>query len=76
MSATYHTSWQFHQLARAWAIGTPIGLSQNTYIDGTQYMYQIYAHDVLFVKVPEWQKVHRLSTLQASARRRNAIGSL
>lgn len=76
MESTYHTSWQFHQLARAWAIGTPIGLSQNTYVDGTQYMYQVYAHDVLFVKVPEWQKVHRLSTLQASARRRNPIGSL
>jgi hypothetical protein len=30
----------------------------------------------LFSKVPNWNVVHRLGTLMASARRKNPIGSL
>jgi hypothetical protein len=73
--ATYYPERIFHQLARAWAIGTPFGLSGTFRVNGVQCVYQVYANDVLFVIAPKWNTVHRLSTLVANMRRRNPVGT-
>jgi len=73
-AATYYPERIFHQLARLWAIGTPFGLSGTFKINGVQCVYQIYAHDVLFVLAPAWNNVWRLSTLVASIRRNQSVG--
>jgi hypothetical protein len=76
MKITYAPTQQLHLLARTWAVGSPLGVSSPLKIGNDQYVYQVYAHDVLFSKVPNWNVVHRLGTLMASARRKNPIGSL
>ena len=76
MKVTYVADQQMHILSRQWALGTPLGPSSPLKIGDTQYVYQVYADDVLFSKAPEWNIVHRLGTLMASAQRRNPVGAL
>jgi hypothetical protein len=76
MKVTYAAEQQMHILARAWALGTPLGPSSPIKIGDNQYVFQVYADDVLFSKAPEWNIVNRLGTLMASANRRNPVGAL
>lgn len=76
MKVTYAPDQQMHILSRQWALGSPLGPSSPLKIGDTQYVYQVYADDVLFSKAPEWNIVHRLGTLMASAQRRNPVGAL
>lgn len=73
--ATYYPERIFHQLARLWAIGTPFGLSGTFKINGVQCVYQVYAHDVLFLVAPAWNNIWRLSTIVANMRRNDSVGT-
>jgi N-acetylmuramoyl-L-alanine amidase CwlA len=63
---SYHPNWSFHQLARAWRIGTPLSDAFGVHIEGVKYNIQVYALDTLYNVVPHWTDVHRLSRLQAA----------
>lgn len=59
----YRSDWAFHQLARAYAIGTPLSGSYQITLEGTAYALQVYALDTLFNVVPRWSDVRRMSFL-------------
>jgi hypothetical protein len=61
----YHGDWAFHQLARNFAIGAPLGNSYQIKLEATTYALQVYALDTLYNVVPKWSDVKRLSALAA-----------
>lgn len=59
----YRGDWAFHQLARKWNLGAPLGKSEPVTVGGKQYNFQVYATDTLYNLVPNWSDVKRLSAL-------------
>ncbi len=64
--ANYNPNWSFHQLARQWSIGAPLGDPYGIYIEGVNYNIQAYALDTIYNIVPYWTDVQRLSRLIAA----------
>jgi hypothetical protein len=64
--ATYNPGWSFHQLARKWSIGAPLGDPYAVDIEGILYNVQVYTLDTIYNVIPHWQDVQRLSNLVAS----------
>lgn len=65
VGTVYHADWAFHQLARAWNLGAPLGGSYRVASGSAQYAIQVYATDILYNIVPNWSDVRRLSQLVA-----------
>jgi hypothetical protein len=63
----YRSDWAFHQLARSYAIGTPLSGSYQITLEGTAYALQVYALDTLYNVVPRWSDVRRMSFLMRGA---------
>lgn len=64
--ATYHPDWAFHQLARGFNIGAPLGEGTQVKLEQTTYNLQVYALDTLYNVVPNWSDVKRLRDLATS----------
>ncbi|MBX0327012.1 N-acetylmuramoyl-L-alanine amidase [Oscillochloris sp. ZM17-4] len=64
--ATYHPDWAFHQLARGFNIGAPLGEGSQIKLEQTTYAIQVYALDALYNVVPNWSAVKRLRDLASS----------
>jgi hypothetical protein len=65
VGANYNPGWAFHQLARQWRLGAPLSDAYGIDIEGVAYNIQVFALDTLYNIVPNWQDVHRLSSLVA-----------
>ncbi|NTW03191.1 MAG: N-acetylmuramoyl-L-alanine amidase, partial [Oscillochloris sp.] len=61
--ATYHPEWSFHQMARSYNIGAPLGEGAQIKLEQTTYAFQTYALDTLYNVVPNWSDVKRLNNL-------------
>lgn len=61
----YRPDWAFHQLARTWNLGAPLGKTDPVTVGGKQYNFQVYATDTLYNVVPNWSDVKRLSAIFA-----------
>jgi hypothetical protein len=59
----YRPDWAFHQLARTWNLGAPLGKTDPITVGGKQYNVQVYATDTLYNIVPNWSDVKRLSAI-------------
>jgi hypothetical protein len=59
----YRPDWAFHQLARTWNLGAPLGKTDPITVGGKQYNFQVYATDTLYNIVPNWSDVKRLSAI-------------
>ncbi|HMO56073.1 MAG TPA: N-acetylmuramoyl-L-alanine amidase [Roseiflexaceae bacterium] len=59
----YHPEWAFHQLARTWDLGAPLGATQPVQIGGHSYNFQAYATDTIYNIDQKWNDVKRLSAL-------------
>lgn len=59
----YRSDWAFHQLARSYALGTPLSGSYQIAVDGISYALQVYALDTLYNVVPRWSDVRRMTYL-------------
>jgi hypothetical protein len=68
--ATFHPEWAFHQYALSEAqAGRPLGAPQADVVyikvGGVDYALQVFALDTLYVAVPNWSEIKRLSQLLA-----------
>ncbi|PMP86917.1 MAG: N-acetylmuramoyl-L-alanine amidase [Roseiflexus castenholzii] len=59
----YRPDWAFHQLARQWNLGAPLGKTDPITVGGKQYNFQVYATDTIYNIVPNWSDVKRLSAI-------------
>jgi N-acetyl-anhydromuramyl-L-alanine amidase AmpD len=59
----YRPDWAFHQLARTWNLGAPLGASQPVKIGNHSYNFQVYATDTIYNVDQNWKDVKRLSAL-------------
>ncbi len=59
----YRPDWAFHQLARQWNLGAPLGKTDPITVGGKQYNFQVYATDTIYNIVPNWSDVRRLSAI-------------
>ncbi|MGQ9547460.1 MAG: N-acetylmuramoyl-L-alanine amidase [Roseiflexus sp.] len=60
---TYRPDWAFHQYALRTPIGPPLGRSFRVRIDDDEWVAAIYALDVIYCPVNQWQMIGRLSNL-------------
>jgi len=61
--AVFHPEWSFHQASVLYKVGPPLGEGGTIKVDGADYVYQTFAQDTLYSKVPNWADVKRLSQL-------------
>ncbi len=62
-SQEYKPEWAFHQLARTFKLGAPLGAAQPVTVGAHNYNFQVYAGDTLYNIDQQWSKVLRLSEL-------------
>ena len=61
MGQELHTDWAFHKVALERKLGPALGDAHRITVEGTEYSLQVFACDTLYVQVPNWQDVQRLS---------------
>lgn len=53
--------WASHQVAVRDRLGPPLGAAYRISVNGEEYSLQVFAGDTLYVKVPNWGQIQRLS---------------
>jgi murein DD-endopeptidase MepM/ murein hydrolase activator NlpD len=60
-----HDDWAFHQMAVKEQLGAPLTDAYRIKVGSDEYSLQVFAGDTLYVKVPNWSDVQRLSATAA-----------
>ena len=60
---SYHPEWAFHQMARIFNMGAPLGKRDPVTMGTAKYNFQVYATDTVYNVIPNWGDVKRLTEL-------------
>jgi hypothetical protein len=63
VGSQFHDDWPLHQYALREGLGAPLGRSFRISLDGSDYVAEAFALDVIYCVVGDWKAISRLSAL-------------